>query len=153
MEVLQSNEAPIPDGLIWLTEDHVRSPHRHGPVRGDAANPVSWIWGQRQETVEKDRDIVDFWVKEGMFLFFSVWIRLPTIPPIETITGQRVEYHLANANASRWVEEVNLLEEEMKRTIRYFNYHTEQWRGWANMADAEYGPGYLAHCRRWVLRL
>jgi len=43
------------------------------------------------------------------------------------IAAQRVERNLASARAARWEEEVNILEEEMKRTVRFFAYKCSQW--------------------------
>lgn len=107
--------------LLLLTEQDMQSPHCHGPVMGDSAVPVSWIWGHGQGAKGQARNAIDFWVKEGTSIYKGKSYVL------NDASGQCVKYHLASANATRWKEEVLLVSEEMKQTIWYFGYHVKHW--------------------------
>ena len=64
---LQTEEIPIPDGLMQLTDNDISSPHRYGPQIGDSTNAVSWIWGRRLGKGGREgREAIDFWVKDGV---------------------------------------------------------------------------------------
>lgn len=68
------------------------------------------------------------------------------------MSGQRVERNLASARAARWNEEVNLLDEEMKRTVRFFAYETKirdgYWR--AAAAETNLSHGKVAYWKRFA---
>lgn len=56
---------------------------------------------------------------------------------------------MASARAARWTEEVNLLHEEMRRTLRYFRSRVQHWTTRAIDGDAVLGPGFMAHASRY----
>jgi hypothetical protein len=45
----------------------------------------------------------------------------------------RVEWCQALARRNRWAEEVNLLQEEMRRTLQYLDWQASQWRNEASL--------------------
>ncbi|RPD53249.1 hypothetical protein L226DRAFT_576495 [Lentinus tigrinus ALCF2SS1-7] len=51
--------------------------------------------------------------------------------------GLRVEWCKARARALRWIEEVQILEEEMRRTVAYYDWHATWW-------EAHAGPTHLS---------
>ncbi|KIJ48736.1 hypothetical protein M422DRAFT_247598 [Sphaerobolus stellatus SS14] len=57
---------------------------------------------------------------------------------------QRVHWFLARAQKDRWIEEVEIIQEEMRRLIRYFNFYQEAW---ARMATThENRPHIASYC-------
>jgi len=65
-------------------------------------------------------------------------------------TGQRVEWGLASARAQRWVEEVNILCEEMHRTQRFYWRRILDWDFRRENIESKFGPGFSAHAARQV---
>ncbi|KIJ30410.1 hypothetical protein M422DRAFT_268065 [Sphaerobolus stellatus SS14] len=60
------------------------------------------------------------------------------------IETQRVHWFLARAQKDRWIEEVEIIQEEMRRLIRYFNFYQEMW---AHMATThENRPHIASYC-------
>ena len=59
---------------------------------------------------------------------------------------RRVHWFRSSAVHTRWEEEVRLLEEEMRRTLRFHAYHRAQWEDRAqNRTEAqEYGAAAYA---------
>lgn len=47
--------------------------------------------------------------------------------------GLRVEWCKARARALRWTEEVEILTEEMRRTIEYHQWLSRRWEGYAGL--------------------
>lgn len=68
--------------------------------------------------------------------------------------GVKVEWAKSRARASRYLEEINIVREEMKRTIRFLRWKSAQWRqrGVAKQnhgpLDEEYSNGLLAYAAR-----
>lgn len=63
----------------------------------------------------------------------------------------RVEWCRALARKDRWDEEVMLLEEEMRRVLRYLEWESEFWRGQGeSRQDAE--AGVAAGLRAYALK-
>ncbi|KAJ8593477.1 hypothetical protein M405DRAFT_705554, partial [Rhizopogon salebrosus TDB-379] len=46
---------------------------------------------------------------------------------IDRVTGVRVEWCKARARAMRWSEEVELLQEEMRRVLQFFSWQATWW--------------------------
>jgi len=65
-------------------------------------------------------------------------------------TGQRVEWGLASARAQRWVEEVNILREEMRRTQRFYWHRISHWESRRDNIENKFGLGFSAHAARQV---
>lgn len=66
------------------------------------------------------------------------------------MTAVRVEWVKARARKQRWVEEVALLKEEMRRVRRYLQWAASEWesraKGWIGlMPDIEAGLIAYAH--------
>ncbi|KAG2356874.1 hypothetical protein BDR07DRAFT_1453293 [Suillus spraguei] len=47
----------------------------------------------------------------------------------EDVDGVRVEWCKSHARALRWAEEVDLLQEEMRRVLQFFNWQANWWEG------------------------
>ena len=46
---------------------------------------------------------------------------------VPMLLGLRVEYAKSHARARRWIEEVTLVKEEMRRVLSYFNWKMDWW--------------------------
>ena len=68
-----------------------------------------------------------------------------------TIAACRVVWFRSRAAAARCVEEVALLEEEMRRTVRFFKYYEGDWRRKAISAQNAGLGGQAADARRSVM--
>ncbi|KAL1937896.1 hypothetical protein VTO73DRAFT_12789 [Trametes versicolor] len=100
-----------PDGT-WrhtfreLLDSHLTGP---GPVKkgpGEGSREVSWIWiVQRQENVDDPEEARQY--NDSM----------------------RAEWARSKARAERWEEEVELLIEEMRRVLAFFEYESDWWLG------------------------
>ncbi|KAJ7704630.1 hypothetical protein B0H14DRAFT_2416236 [Mycena olivaceomarginata] len=72
---------------------------------GQSKRTMSWIWTVKAGSGDAERDLHDC---ESSFLLSSIWAR-------------------AKARKTRWVEEVMILEEEMRRTLRYLEWQAIWW--------------------------
>lgn len=67
------------------------------------------------------------------------------------IIALRIEWCKTRARAKRWAEEVELLQEEMRRVLAYFDWHARVWiergNGWAEIDD-EQREGLVAYAHR-----
>jgi hypothetical protein len=63
----------------------------------------------------------------------------------------RVEWSKARARRDRWVEEVLVLREEMKRVLRFLHWVQEEWLRWADEQD-EIDPQLAAGLKAYALR-
>jgi hypothetical protein len=121
-------------GGTWQTRLQVLRPEDiRGPGREDITKH-----DRRPEMCEKRRE--------------QSWIWL--VPRVETAedigvmeehldTNLRVEWAKSRARAARWTEEVELLCEEMRRTLAFLEWKAEWWRNQARRrADA---PAHLRH--------
>ena len=68
-----------------------------------------------------------------------------------TIAACRVVWFRSRAAAARCVEEVALLEEEMRRTVRFFKYYEGDWQRKAIAAQNAGLGGQAAYARRSVM--
>ena len=71
----------------------------------------------------------------------SSFLQSNLIHPID----QRVGFLREKARRDRWIEEVKLLEGEIKWTKRYFDFQVSQWEQRAAVAN---GPGYREYALR-----
>lgn len=65
----------------------------------------------------------------------------------------RIEWCKARARAMRWAEEVELLKEEMRRILQFFEWDAQRWdeRGLGNalqLDDADQHEGQMAYAKR-----
>ncbi|RDX44783.1 hypothetical protein OH76DRAFT_1538039 [Lentinus brumalis] len=93
---------------------------------------------------------------EGRRTISWIW-RATAAPPVtgDALGGMdqtlRVEWCKARARAHRWTEEVQLLQEEMRRTIAYHEWAAEWWTGRVDQVHLnrpEYREGANAYARR-----
>ncbi|PSR71492.1 hypothetical protein PHLCEN_2v12632 [Hermanssonia centrifuga] len=68
----------------------------------------------------------------------------------QTVLRGGVHWFRCNALKTRWSEQSELLPEEMRRTVRFFEYHKAEWRNKAEAEDARDMPGNAAYARRQV---
>ncbi|RPD55070.1 hypothetical protein L227DRAFT_475895, partial [Lentinus tigrinus ALCF2SS1-6] len=66
--------------------------------------------------------------------------------------ARRVHWFRSSALCARWAEELEILEEEMKRTVRFFKYWEERWQSIARARDSEGEYGAAAYARRQAYR-
>ncbi|EIW81903.1 hypothetical protein CONPUDRAFT_54452, partial [Coniophora puteana RWD-64-598 SS2] len=92
---------------------------------------------------------------EGKRRISWIWLALPLDPYDENdpvlIDTIRVEWCKARARAMRWTEEVELLVEEMRRTIAFFKWQTEWWVSYSDrktLAAPEDEEGSRAYALR-----
>ena len=64
------------------------------------------------------------------------------------LPARRVHWFRSSAQFRRWKEELEILEEEMKRTVRFFMYWERKWLDIARSRDAEGEDGAAAYARR-----
>lgn len=134
-----------------LTDEDNRGPGR-GPedgILGEGNFMVSWIWlapGGTSRVATEDSPITIEEVNDGM----------------------RVEWARTLARAERWEEEVMLVVEEMKRTLKFLVWKAEWWRiekglrtavslevrngldAFANSQSAVYHGLAVSFARRWI---
>lgn len=106
---------------------------------GYSKKPHSWIWGDLA-FVDKTKDIEDY-VAESK----------PSVNVTESIhsfLAVRVFWFRSSALHRRWTEEVFLLREEMRRTVRYFKWHRAEWNSRASAEEANAREGYAAYYRK-----
>ena len=62
----------------------------------------------------------------------------------------RVQWFRASASKARWEEEVRILEEEMKRSVRFYMYHKRWWERKAREEERLVRLGHAATAWRYV---
>lgn len=68
-----------------------------------------------------------------------------------TISALRIEWCKSRARAMRWTEEVELLQEEMRRVLQFFSWQVEWWEGQVSRLSgvtAEHEEGVIAYAMR-----
>lgn len=65
----------------------------------------------------------------------------------------KVEWFRLSAKTTRWREEVNILQEEIKRTQRYFLHCSKKWEDRSKESGSSLvGRGMKAYAARYVLK-
>ncbi|KAJ7858216.1 hypothetical protein B0H14DRAFT_3447339 [Mycena olivaceomarginata] len=108
------------DDVRSLPQSHFHDPERKkkrkGKKRQKKAPPkLSWIWVNRGEGWEPGDNVA---MNEAV----------------------RIEWAKTRARAMRWVEEVDLLEEEMRRIVEFLRWRAGWWRERVNMRGLPEGP-------------
>ncbi|KAG1741361.1 hypothetical protein EDB19DRAFT_1895127 [Suillus lakei] len=68
-----------------------------------------------------------------------------------TFEDMRVEWCKARAQAMRWAEEVDLLQEEMQRVVQFLEWDAQRWDNWGKgntLQDADKCEGRTAYAKR-----
>ncbi|KAG2029310.1 hypothetical protein BDR03DRAFT_881153 [Suillus americanus] len=121
------------DDLLKLEPEHVRGMSDGHVGQSEGNRTLSWIWKACGVTTGD---------REG-----------------ETVLAEalRVEWCKSRARSHRWTEEVELLQEEMRRVCTFFDWHAAWWMDQANRRtglDAAELEGLAAYARRQaVLRI
>ena len=65
-----------------------------------------------------------------------------------TPAARRVHWSRSSATHARWCEEVELLKEEMRRTVRFFHYYRYQWEVVTRKEEEASNLGAAAYARK-----
>jgi hypothetical protein len=92
---------------------------------GEGYRTTSWIW-MTSGVRSVDGDVESPEMHDGIcsFTFICLYCYLLSSP---ASTALRVEWAKCRARRNRWIEEVLLIQEEMRRTIAFCEYKAEQW--------------------------
>ena len=109
---------------------------------GQSTVPVSWIWGDFRfvEAVEDSR--------YQEFYDDGKWPQFEEGNVLMMQLVRRVHWFRSSAVHTRWEEEVRLLEEEMRRTLRFYAYHRAQWEDRAQNRTQAQEYGAAAYARK-----
>ena len=111
---------------------------------GDSRRLHLWLW----DDVSFINNIVDAKIKgymeEGGFQLFLQGACANVIAAV------RVHWFHSSARCARWTEELALLEEEMRRTVRFFLFERRRWLRRAAEEDQDGEHGYASYARRYV---
>ena len=66
------------------------------------------------------------------------------------ISARRVHWFRSSAFAARWKEEVKLLQEEMRRTLRFHAYQRDSWNKHARAKTCNKELGAAAYAQKYV---
>ncbi|KAI0346486.1 hypothetical protein BDW22DRAFT_1462017 [Trametopsis cervina] len=113
------NSHLVPFGIV-REEDR-----RYGDSR--KTKPRSWIW--RTFAFISDKEDITQALRDTM------------------TENLRVHWCRSTATVERWQEELEVVDEEMKRTIRFFDYHVGLWEARVN-ARLNDGPGSAEYARK-----
>lgn len=108
--------------------------------RGYSKAPPSWIWGDLG-FVDKTADIEDYVCESKHSIVLSS-------PGLTNSVAVRAFWFRNSALLRRWTEEVFLLREEMRRTVRSFKWYHATWAARAITEEAEGREGYAAYYRK-----
>jgi hypothetical protein len=100
------------------TSRHSQDGVSGGSRLSEGHRDVSWIWKHLGSIENTDEQLQD-----GPYLALSSRTLIDTITP-----DLRIEFCKSKARADRWAEEVELLQEEMKRVKHFFKTRMEQWQ-------------------------
>ncbi|KAJ3557540.1 hypothetical protein NM688_g1418 [Phlebia brevispora] len=90
---------------------------------GESRVLPSWLW-ERWDFISSSRDASHrACFVEGQEQYLKVVMRTDR----SAFPAFRVYWFRSSASKSRWEEEVRLLEEEMRRTVRFFKYYKKMW--------------------------
>ncbi|KAF7364230.1 hypothetical protein MSAN_01082600 [Mycena sanguinolenta] len=110
------------DDVRGLPQARFHDPERKKRKKGKRARrakkqerPLSWIWVTRGERWEPGDDAA---MNEAV----------------------RIEWAKSRARAKRWAEEVDLLEEEMRRVLAFLRWRSGWWRGMVGQRGLPAGP-------------
>ncbi|KAJ2935276.1 hypothetical protein H1R20_g1819, partial [Candolleomyces eurysporus] len=116
--------------FLPLEEQDIRSMVEAEPGQGETRRKLSWIW-RRVNAADATEEETEQFVTETI----------------------RVEWGKSRARAQRYQEEIQLVQEEMDRTLRFFVWKAADWRskGIAPRTEpisAEYAKGLKAYAER-----
>ena len=116
--------------LLMLEDRHIKGP---GPEDGESSThyDMSWIWSAPRPAQESTNDVLG---------------------AADLAEGMRVEWAKARARKLRWDEELQLLQEEMRRTVVYLRWKADWWRTQENRretnAKAAVAAGAAAYAQK-----
>ncbi len=87
---------------------------------GKGGNKLSWLWKMKKDIASSGADAV-LWNMKSMCIF--VWY----VNRSQVFSVARLEWFESRANAERFKEEKEILEEELKRCKRTFSFFANLW--------------------------
>jgi hypothetical protein len=103
-----------------------RAKQKKRRVRAQSQREYSWIWLVPRDTAEKGGRLGQSATEEDISEGESFRPAYGTYLLIDTL-AMRVEYGKAHARARRYVEEEELILEEMGRTLRFLKWKSDWW--------------------------
>ena len=117
-----------------LAPEHVTLTLTYSPKElGSGTYTGSWIWEEGPRGVLSDEE-EDKWEEEGTPMSFLFEAKLICSP------GNKVEWFRAKIDLQQWKEELEILDEELKRTARWFATMSKIWREKA--MESRQGSGF-----------
>lgn len=114
---------------------------------GKSKRKESWIWAGLSAADVKDQSEENAryqgFYDDGESPRDCTWIS-----GLTDIAARRVHWFRSSALCNRWSEEVRLLEEEMRRTLRFFGYFREKWDEIAREQEQAAELGRAAYARK-----
>lgn len=115
--------------------------------RGDSKLDPTWIWGDFTYMGKLDEGKIKIFVTNSESRGRTTGHTLT----MTVRTGVKVHWLRQSALLARWREEVNMLREEMYRTVQFFEYTIETWTLRADKHDFAGRQGAAAYARRSVV--
>jgi hypothetical protein len=91
-------------------------------VLSEGRKEISWIWKTWGVAADTDDSLHD-----GELSIICSFFALGGDIDFPRISGLRIEWCRARARAMRWSEEVQLLQEEMRRVLAFFSWKADWW--------------------------
>ena len=110
---------------------------------GQSRKSVSWIWDDFSFVGNETDPAYKAYFAEGESCIFCVHACYDA-----RATVKRVHWFRSSALCARWNEEIRLLIEEMRRTIRFFAHFRRHWTTIADGYELEGESGPAAHARK-----
>lgn len=111
----------------------------------EGSRTISWIWMSTSHTTGTDNIENDEHLQEGMIPLASLDLRCSS----PFLIAVRIEFLKSRARANRWSEEVELLEEEKRRTLEFFGWKRRWWgshlKSSIGGAGLDYAEGFSAY--------
>lgn len=95
--------------LQLLHKDHIKGPGKGPEDQSNSRYVPTWIWTVARSTTEKSDELGEDELDESL----------------------RVEWIKSRARLERWKEELNLVQEEMRRSVVYLQWEAAWWTGHA----------------------
>lgn len=138
---LERSFPPLLDGDVKA----LSRPQLESASAGQTTAVLSWIW-RHSSVTDDDHSAFE---AESMW-----WFDSRGNPALILPTGIKVEWAKSRARAARYQEEIKIVGEEMKRSLRFLDWRVNQWRirGEAKGRAGESDESYLAGLKAYALR-
>ncbi|KDQ18592.1 hypothetical protein BOTBODRAFT_171407, partial [Botryobasidium botryosum FD-172 SS1] len=112
------------------------------------------LWGSHMDDGWENESMLDVTTGEGKRHVSWIWLteRVSTAASTDASWAKeadRVLWFRARARRDRWLEEVEILEAEIARSEKYFQFYAEAWRRQVGAnPDTQLGRGRNAYCHK-----